>query len=291
MEKFEGVALEPTISEILAAYSFGQMQRISNCMRDIYRARNEPDEDLRPLFMLALPGSAQCFRMWDVMREGTVENREWVSHMSQDEYMVAAYGVIPDITASDGLFGNIYALNYDKQVLRIMHDAVPMEAKVIHYSDGRDVRLTPDEAAAFEPTDDVTGFTSEYDEAKVRNAVQVEVINQDNGREGYWFDHTRVLRSQRIAFEAMRITRKIEGMKKPNSPSKTHYLIPAPDCLIHMNDQDRDAFFSLMPYRSYSYGQFQPDKGPYISVYGEEIQRERDEIRRANRQKGGGGAR
>lgn len=277
MEKFEGVNLVFTMREILKAYSFGKTQFDTALELRMQDTAFVQDEHLRLLWVLVTLGEVRCYRLWDVMREGTVEHREWCKLQARDDIMVAAYAVTPYTTPGSMLFGDICVLCCEGRPFSLVEEAVPITAEVVHYADGHNVRLTPDEALEFESTDDVAGFTKEYPEDAVREAVGKQIARQNGAKNGNWVSHVRQLRNLRTFFEAKRICREIEAMPEPNGPGKTHYILPAPAWYFQMNQRDRDNFHDFIYFNSFSIGHT-PKDGPIITVHAKDVQLERDEL-------------
>lgn len=277
MEKFEGVSLITTMREIWKAHTFGKIRYAPYAELWMQDADFQFDEHLRLLWMLVLPDAVKCYRAWDVMRAGTVENRKWLSHAEQNDYMVSAYAVMPSTLPGPMLFGDIYTMDYQNHVLRVALHAVPMSAMVAHHMDGHETRLEPDEIDTFESADDITGFTKEYDEEAVRGAVSTEIINQENGRDGNWYSHVKSIPGQRLFFEAARITRQIDALPEPNTYGKNHFVLPAPEFINRLSDAEKDTFLSYIPYNSLCIVDGEDGQGPQLAIYGCEVMREREE--------------
>ena len=79
----------------------------------------------------------------------------------------------------------------------------------------------------------------------------------------------------RVKAEAERIVAEFSGLTEPNSPAKTHFMVKiSHDFLFDAGSKDQEKLFDALPYKTRSVSNLKGEKGLFVFVKKEELQKE-----------------
>ena len=183
----------------------------------------------------------------------------------------------------DNVVANLYQLDTQEHIAHVRDAALSASTVTISYDDGRDTTVSrreydEDRHRLMSESGRTTGvrFHPE-DESVLASILQREQRQREETPKGNFKSHVKELADSRIKGETGRITAALDGLVEPNSPNKTHFMVPLSREFMQLassNDQSR--LFDALPYKSKIFSNIHGEKGVFVTVAKDEIFRQRD---------------
>lgn len=169
MRKYENVDVIAALGAVVELNTEHYKSDFQYDIEMFKKAAAAPDMDNTRLLWLSRPSGTQCFRERDVYIKDTAPNNSW-SYYADTRDTILAYAV--EITGMEGgkVKGNLYELDYRKQVEQLNRDTQPPVDVTLFLADGTEKQLP-----YAEYNSRWTGLVAEYGEI---NRVRHEVADE-----------------------------------------------------------------------------------------------------------------
>lgn len=211
---------------------------------------------------------------------GTGEHSTWTNYLRPD---MLSYAV--EITGMENgkVKGNVYELNHAEHVEHVRNTALPATSVTISYADGRDTTVSrrefdDDRHRLMSESGHVSGLRFHPEDESVLAAVlRREQRQRAETPKGNFKSHVKKLAENRVQAEAQRIVEAIGDISEPNSPNKTHFMVPlSHEFLFLASTKDHDRLFDALKYKTMNLTNITGEKGIFVTVTKDEILKQRD---------------
>lgn len=289
MNRFENVDLIAALKGIMQQNTSFYREDFDLDKQTIQEAAKSPHPENKRLVWLSRPSGTYCFRERDIFMQDTQAHNTWRFYGEQTRDKILAYAV--EITGAEKgkIRGNLYELDYPAHFKEVAARAVPADTIVLLYEHGS--REQPAKAPYNAQPDPKFGKFLRA-EALPNDPEALNDLLREQRREygrlkvGDLQEHITTLHDNWIEAEARRIVEKMNGLQKPNSPNKTHFMVEvSPYFSAIASSKDTDRLFSMLPYKSLSCSHLKGDSRVYALVNKDEsrdkgIRRPRPSIRK-----------
>ena len=213
----------------------------------------------------------------DTFIDDTGANSTWTNYLRPGmlSYAVEISGMEAGIVK-----GNVYELDHLAHVAHVNETSLPFNLVTISYEDMHDVVVSRKEFDV-----DRHKLMSESGNVKnlrfhPENANEIATIleHEQNQREqtpvGNFKDHIKSLVDSRVKGEADRVCGEMQGLTEPNSPNKTHFMVKLSDEFMRLaSSKDQSCLFDALPYKTKTLTNIKGEKGIFLTVTKDEIQK------------------
>lgn len=216
---------------------------------------------------LSRPSGTYCFRERDVFLKDTRQHNTWRFYGEQTRDHILAYAVTITGTAGGKIKGNLYELDYPQHFKHVAEQALPADTVTLHYERGSRTQPTTQRFDGYpDPQlgEFVRGETQPNDPDALRFLLQQEQRERERLKPGDFKEHTAALHDSRIRREAERVLSKLQDLKEPNSPDKTHFMVElSPHFTAIASSKDTDCLLSMLPFKKLSLSNLKERHGIY----------------------------
>ena len=267
MNKFENVDILASLDAIMRQNTAFYQSDFEIDKEMIQRAAASQNAEDKTLLWFSRPSGTQCSRERDVLLKDTTPHSTWRYFGEQTRDNILAYAVTITGTEDGTIRGNLYELDFRQHFMHIMEQALPADTYTLIYEHGK--REQPAKQY-FDGTPDPQLGKFERYEAKpndpdaLRFLLQQEQHNRERLMPGNFKEHTAVLHENRIRREAERVLSKLQDLKEPNSPEKTHFMVElSPYFAAIASSRDTDRLLSMLPFKKLSLSNLKEHHGIY----------------------------
>ena len=136
MQKFENVDLIDTLRQIMQAHTQYYKQDFKYDIDAIQKAAMSDNAEDRNMLWLSRTHGTHCFFEKDVFIKNTSANVAWKHWFEQKSDNPIAYAFEITYTEHDNIYGNLYQLDYEKNVADIKKNAIKADSQILHYEGG-----------------------------------------------------------------------------------------------------------------------------------------------------------
>lgn len=270
MNKFENVDLIASLDAIMRQNTAFYQNDFELDKEIIQKAAANPTAEDKRLLWLSRPSGTYCFRERDVFLKDTRQHNTWRFYGEQTRDHILAYAVTITGTEGGKIKGDLYELDYSQHFKHVAEQALPADTVTLHYEHGS---RTQPATQRFDGYPDPQLGKFEHFEVQpnapdtLRFLLQQEQRSRELLKPGDFKEHTAALHDNRIRREAERILSKLQDLKEPNSPEKTHFMVElSPHFTAIASSRDTDRLLSLLPFKTQSLSSIKDKRGVYAFV-------------------------
>lgn len=265
MNKFENVDLFDSLGAIMRQNTAFYQSDFEIDKQIIQKAAASPAAGDKTLLWLTRPSGTHCFRERDVFLKDTAAHNTWRFYAEQTHDHILAYAVAITGSEDGRMKGSLYELDYPRHFRHVIDHAVPADTYTLIYEHGE--REQPS-TRPFDATPDPKFGKFERFEAQpndpeaLRYLLQEEKHNRDKLTPGNFKEHIAALQDRRIETEARRILSGLQGLKEPNSPNKTHFMVEVSPYFMQLaSTKDTDRLLAMLPFKTLTLGNLKDRHG------------------------------
>lgn len=267
MNKFENVDILASLDAIMRQNTAFYQSDFEIDKEIIQRAAASPAAEDKRLLWLSRPSGTYCFRERDVFLKDTRQHNTWRFYGEQTRDHILAYAVTITGTEDGKIKGNLYELDYPQHFKHVAEQALPADTVTLHYEHGS---RTQPATQRFDGYPDpqlgefVRGETQPNDLDALRFLLQQEQRERERLKPGDFREHTAALHDSRIRREAERVLSKLQELREPNSPDKTHFMVElSPHFTAIATSKDTDRLLSMLPFKKLTFSNLKERHGIY----------------------------
>ena len=216
---------------------------------------------------LSRPSGTYCFRERDVFLKDTRQHNTWRFYGEQTRDHILAYAVTITGTEGGKIKGDLYELDYPQHFKHVAEQALSADTVTLNYEHGSRTQPakqyidgTPDPQLG----EFVRAEAQPNDPDALRFLLQQEQRERERLKPGNFKEHTAALHDSRIRREAERVLSKLQDLKEPNSPEKTHFMVElSPHFTAIASSRDTDRLLSMLPFKKLSLSNLKERHGIY----------------------------
>ena len=267
MNKFENVDIIASLDAIMRQNTTFYQSDFEIDKEIIQQAAASPAAEDKRLLWLSRPSGTYCFRERDVFLKDTRQHNTWRFYGEQTRDNVLAYAVTITGTGGGKIKGDLYELDYREHFKHVVEQALPADTVTLHYEHGN---RTQPAKQYYDGTPDpqlgefVRGEMQPNAPDALRFLLQQKQHERERLKPGDLGEHTAALHDSRIKREAERILLKLQDLKEPNSPDKTHFMVElSPHFTAIASSKDTDRLLSMLPFKKLSLSNLKERHGIY----------------------------
>lgn len=267
MNKFENVDILASLEAIMRQNTAFYQSDFEIDKEIIQKAAASPAAEDKRILWLSRPSGTYCFREQDVFLKDTRQHNAWRFYGEQTRDHILAYAVTITGTEDGKIKGDLYELDYPQHFKHVAEQALPADTVTLHYEHGS---RTQPATQRFDGYPDpqlgefVRGETQPNDPDALRFLLQQEQRERERLKPGDFKKHTAALHDSRIRREAERVLSKLQDLKEPNSPDKTHFMVElSPHFTAIASSRDTDRLLSMLPFKKLSLSNLKEQHGIY----------------------------
>lgn len=267
MNKFENVDILASLDAIMRQNTAFYQSDFEIDKEIIKKAAVSPAAEDKRILWLSRPSGTYCFRERDVFLKDTRQHNTWRFYGEQTRDHILAYAVT--ITGTEGrkIKGSLYELDYPQHFKHVAEQALSADTVTLQYERGS---RTQPATQRFDGYPDpqlgefVRGESQPNDPDSLRFLLQQEQREQERLKPGDFKEHTAALHDSRIRREAERVLSKLQDLKEPNSPDKTHFMVElSPHFTAIATSKDTDRLLSVLPFKKLTLSNLKERHGIY----------------------------
>lgn len=270
MNKFENMDIFASLGAIMRQNTAFYQSDFEIDKEIFQEAAASPTAEDKTLLWFSRPSGTHCFKERDVFLKDTAPYNTWRYYGGQSNDKILAYAV--EITGSEGgtIKGNLYELDFLQQFQRIADHATPADTYTLIYEHGS--REQPAKQYFDGNPDPELGKFERFkaqpnDPEALRHILQEEKHNREKLKPGNFKGHIAALHDRRIETEARRILSEFQALTEPNSPNKTHFMVEVSPYFMQLaSTKDTDRLFSVLPFKTLTFGNLKDRHGVYAMV-------------------------
>lgn len=256
MNKFENVDIIASLDAIMRQNTAFYQSDFEIDKEIIQRAAASPAAEDKRILWLSRPSGTYCFRERDVFLKDTRQHNTWRFYGEQTRDHILAYAVTITGTEGGKIKGDLYELDYPQHFKHVAKQALPADTVTLHYERGSRTQPTTQRFDGYpDPQlgEFVRGETQPNDPDALRFLLQQEQRERERLKPGDFKAHTAALHDSRIRREAERVLLKLQDLKEPNSPDRTHFMVElSPHFTAIATSKDTDRLLSMLPFKKLS---------------------------------------
>lgn len=259
MNKFENVDIIASLDAIMRQNTAFYQSDFEIDKEIIQKAAASQNAEDKTLLWFSHPSGTQCSRERDVLLKDTAPHNTWRYFGEQTRDPILAYAVT--ITGrEDGIIrGNLYELDFRQHFKHVMEQALLADTHTLIYEHGK---LEQPAKQYFDGTPDPQLGKFKRYEAKPNDPDALHFLLQQEQRERERLKPA--LHDSRIRREAERVLSKLQDLKEPNSPDKTHFMVElSPHFTAIATSKDTDRLLSMLPFKKLSLSNLKERHGIY----------------------------
>lgn len=267
MNKFENVDIVDSLDAIMRQNTAFYQSDFEIDKEIIQRAAASPAVWDKRILWLSRPSGTQCSQERDVFLKETAPYNTWRYFGEQTRDHILAYAVTITGTEDGIIKGILYELDFREHYKHVMEQALPADTYTLIYEHGEREQPAKQRFDGF--PDPQLGKLERF-EAKpndpdaLRFLLQQEQHNRERLKPGNFKEHTAALHYSRIRREAERVLSKLQDLKEPNSPDKTHFMVElSPYFAAIASSKDTDRLLSMLPFKELSLSNLKERHGIY----------------------------
>ena len=267
MNKFENVDIIASLDAIMRQNTAFYQSDFEIDKEIIQKAVASPAAEDKRILWLSRPSGTYCFRERDVFLKDTRQHNTWRFYGEQTRDHILAYAVTITGTEGGKIKGDLYELDYPQHFKRVAEQALPADTVTLHYERGS---RTQPATQRFDGYPDpqlgefVRGEAQPNDPDALRFLLQQEQRERERLKPCDFKEHTAALHDSRIRREAERVLSKLQDLKEPNSPDKTHFMVElSPHFTAIASSKDTDRLLSMLPFKKLSLSNLKEQHGVY----------------------------
>ena len=267
MNKFENLDILASLDAIMRQNTAFYQSDFEIDKEMIQKAAASPAAEDKRILWLSRPSGTYCFRERDVFLKDTRQHNTWRFYGEQTRDHILAYAVTITGTEDGKIKGDLYELDYPQHFKHVAEQALPADTVTLHYERGS---RTQPATQRFDGYPDpqlgefVRGETQPNDPDALRFLLQQEQRERERLKPGDFKEHTAALHDSRIRREAERVLSKLQDLKEPNSPEKTHFMVElSPHFTAIATSKDTDHLLSVLPFKELTLSNLKERHGIY----------------------------
>lgn len=267
MNKFENVDILASLDAIMRENTAFYQSDFEIDKEIIQKAAASPAVEDKRLLWLSRPSGTYCFRERDVFLKDTRQHNTWRFYGEQTRDHILAYAVTITGTEGGKIKGDLYELDYPQHFKHVAEQALPADTVTLHYEHGS---RTQPATQRFDGYPDpqlgefVRGETQPNDPVALRSLLQQEQRERERLKPGDFREHTAALHDSLIRREAERVLSKLQELREPNSPDKTHFMVElSPHFTAIATSKDTDRLLSMLPFKKLTFSSLKERHGIY----------------------------
>lgn len=267
MNKFENVNILASLDAIMRQNTAFYQSDFEIDKEIIQRAAASPAAEDKRILWLSRPSGTYCFRERDVFLKDTRQHNTWRFYGEQTRDHILAYAVTITGTEDGKIKGDLYELDYPQHFKHVAEQALPADTVTLHYEHGS---RTQPATQRFDGYPDpqlgefVRGETQPNAPDALRFLLQQEQRERERLKPGDFREHTAALHDSRIKREAERVLSKLQELREPNSPDKTHFIVElSPHFTAIATSKDTDRLLSMLPFKKLTFSNLKERHGIY----------------------------
>lgn len=267
MNKFENVDIIASLDVIMRQNTAFYQSDFEIDKEIIQKAAASPAAEDKRILWLSRPSGTYCFRERDVFLKDTRQHNTWRFYGEQTRDNILAYAVTITGTENGKIKGDLYELDYPQHFKHVAEQALPADTVTLHYERGS---RTQPATQRFDGYPDpqlgefVRGETQPNDPDALRFLLQQEQRERERLKPSDFKEHTAALHDSRIRREAERVLSKLQDLKVPNSPDKTHFMVElSPHFTAIASSKDTDRLLSMLPFKKLTLSNLKERHGIY----------------------------
>ena len=277
LQKFQDVDVLATLKAIAAQSIIHHPKDMDIDVEFIrrYAVGDDPEKKML-LWHVSAYGTHHLFER-DTFVVGTRDNNCWLNYTYPD---MLGYAV--EITGMENgkVKGNVYELDHKEHMAHVRRAALPAQTVTISYEDGRDTTVSrreydDDRHRLMSESGNVTDLRFHPEDESVLAAVlRREQRHREETPKGNFKTHMKKLADNRVQAEAERIVTKFKEKNEPDSPGKTHFIVPlSSDFQFLASSKDLESLFDALPYKTKTITALKGEKGLFATVAKDELQK------------------
>lgn len=267
MNKFENVDIIASLDAIMRQNTAFYQSDFEIDKEMIQKAAASQNAGDKTLLWFSRPSGTQCSRERDVLLKDTAPHNTWRYFGEQTRDHILAYAVTITGTEDGTIRGDLYELDFRQHFQHVMEQALPADTYTLIYEQGE--RKQPAKQYFNGNPDPQLGKFIRYeaqpnDPDALRFLLQQEQRERERLKPGDFKAHTAALHDSRIRREAERVLSKLQALKEPNSPDKTHFIVElSPYFAAIASSKDTDRLLSMLPFKKMSLSNLKEQHGIY----------------------------
>lgn len=267
MNKFENVDILASLDAIMRQNTAFYQSDFEIDKEIIKKAAVSPAAEDKRILWLSRPSGTYCFRERDVFLKDTRQHNTWRFYGEQTRDHILAYAVTITGTEGGKIKGSLYELDYPQHFKHVAEQALSADTVPLQYERGS---RTQPATQRFDGYPDpqlgefVRGESQPNDPDALCFLLQQEQREQERLKPGDFKEHTAALHDSRIRREAERVLSKLQDLKEPNSPDKTHFMVElSPHFTAIATSKDTDRLLSVLPFKKLTLSNLKERHGIY----------------------------
>lgn len=267
MNKFENVDIIASLDAIMRQNTAFYQSDFEIDKEIIQKAAASPAAEDKRILWLSRPSGTYCFRERDVFLKDTRQHNTWRFYGEQTRDHILAYAVTITGTEDGKIKGNLYELDYPQHFKHVAEQALPADTVTLHYEHGSRTQPATQRFDGYPNPhfgEFVRAEAQPNDPDALRFLLQQEQHERERLKPGDFKEHTAALHDSRIRREAERVLSKLQDLKEPNSPDKTHFMVElSPHFTAIASSRDTDRLLSMLPFKKLSLSNLKERHGIY----------------------------
>lgn len=173
MRKYENVDIAAVLGTILEINTEHYKSDFQYDLAMFQKAAGYPDGENNRFLWLSRSSGTECFRERDTFITGTAAHTHW-SYYAETNDTIYAYAVEITGTENGKAKGNLYELDYRRQVEQLKNNALPASHVKVSYEDGTTIQFS---------YEDYKNFIGPFEKAKCKHGNPIgfrwETENED----------------------------------------------------------------------------------------------------------------
>lgn len=270
MNKFENVDIFDSLGAIMRQNTAFYQSDFEIDKEIFQKAAASPTAEDKTLLWFSRPSGTHCFKERDVFLKDTAPYNTWRYYGEQSNDKILAYAVALAGNEDGIIKGNLYELGFLQQFQRVAAHAIPADTYTLIYEHGS--REQPAKQYFDGSPDPQLGKFERFeaqpnDPEALRHILQEEKHDWEKLTPGNLREHIAALHDRRIETEAGRILSELQALKEPNSPNTTHFMVEVSPYFMQLaSTKDTDRLFSILPFKTLTFGNLKDRHGVYAMV-------------------------
>lgn len=267
MNKFENVDILASLDAIMRQNTAFYQSDFEIDKEIIQKAAASPAAEDKRILWLSRPSGTYCFRERDVFLKDTRQHNTWRFYGEQTRDHILAYAVTITGTEDGKIKGDLYELDYPQHFKHVAEQALPADTVTLHYEHGSRTQPATQRFDGY-PDPQLGEFVRGETQPNAPDALlfllQQEQRERERLKPGDFREHTAALHDSRIKREAERVLSKLQELREPNSPDKTHFIVElSPHFTAIATSKDTDRLLSMLPFKKLTFSNLKERHGIY----------------------------